>query len=465
MLFAQSITMKTRAQFMWHIVPFFVLSLFAIPIFGMSYIELSKYLGVRAMPVEVVGTGSMYPSLFWSTSEGGPEDEVGTVIEEYRTTPHLFHKFSGITLLGRTYLRSELKHGDMVAFKNQQTHDILGSEGKDTANGFIKRIVGKSGDKIELRDGYVFKNGELLSEPYIYHPRSTYGGSTLKDCEVKIVPEGELFVLGDNRKVSSDSRFELGFIKESDVEYYLPLDSQKRYIELWRDTTKDASLMGISTLSPAEFIKYVNAERANLGAKNLRIEESLNRSSSSRAKKLLQDQNTAYSLKQAVDSVGYSNVLIGEFVSQGHFSASELFKSLLVQSSMKAQIFSSDYTDIGLSAVTGDIDGCPAQFIVGHLGGYVPADYDLEMVKSWQDLSINLGGVIQSWQKALEYEGIDKAKVQSLISLLQKRQSLASEIVEVMQSRKWLTKEQESRIQNDARDAKQAEIWAEELNK
>jgi signal peptidase I len=457
--------MKSKHNLFYQLIPLSLISLVAIPTLGMSYIELSKYIGHRAMPVEVVGTGSMYPSLYWSTTEGGPEDESSKVVEEYRTTPHLFHRFSGFSVLGRTYLQSRLTYGDMVAFKNAKTKEILGTEGKDIENGFIKRIVAMAGDTVELRDGYVYRNGELLSEPYITSPRSTYGGAFLKDCEIRQVPEGQLFVLGDNRKVSSDSRFELGFVTEEDIEYFLPLSSQAIYKSLWRDTTKDKELMGMSTLSDNEFVTLVNETRRSQGLKNLKIVDSLSRSATSRGSKLIKDQNTTYTLKQAVAGSGYSNIVLGEFISQGHYSASELYKSMVAQPSMKGQVFSPDFTDIGISAVNGDIAGCPTQFIVGHLGGYVPAEYDESLVSSWRALSLNLRGVIPSWEKALSYEGIDKSKVKSLIDLLNKRLRLADEIVRSMERKEWLTSDQEARIKSDENDSNQAEVWANELNK
>jgi signal peptidase I len=71
---------------------------------------------------------------------------------------------------------------------------------------FIKRVVGLPGEVVELRNGNLLIDGRRVPEPYLVGPEDT------RDYGPVEVPLGSLFVLGDNRLNSNDSRYGLGFV-------------------------------------------------------------------------------------------------------------------------------------------------------------------------------------------------------------------------------------------------------------
>lgn len=96
-----------------------------------------------------------------------------------------------------SYRTGDIGRGDVVVFSRPD--DLSAGPGDPTE--LIKRVVGLPGDELQTRDGDLYVNGRLLEEPYL-DPDSTTAG-----LEVPFtVPEDQIFVLGDNRTDSTDSR-------------------------------------------------------------------------------------------------------------------------------------------------------------------------------------------------------------------------------------------------------------------
>jgi signal peptidase I len=125
----------------------------------------------------------------------------------------------------------QIRRGDIVVFLSPAEPGLY----------VVKRIIGVPGDRIHLRDGVVYRNGQKLDEPYVIHtgpeaynpyrdnfpsvPPTEFNNlapdwqMSMKDHIAGtdiVVPEASYFAMGDNRDVSYDSRF-WGFVPQANV--------------------------------------------------------------------------------------------------------------------------------------------------------------------------------------------------------------------------------------------------------
>ncbi|WP_243458202.1 signal peptidase I [Sporosarcina sp. Te-1] len=95
--------------------------------------------------------------------------------------------------------------------------DLIVFHAPGSKEDYIKRVIGLPGDTVVMKDDQLFINGKAYDEPYIEENKEKIfkDQKLTEDFEVT-VPEGQLFVLGDNRRNSTDSRM-IGCIEESAV--------------------------------------------------------------------------------------------------------------------------------------------------------------------------------------------------------------------------------------------------------
>lgn len=136
------------------------------------------------------------------------------VIVEQSSMENTLYSGEQLILDKITYKIKEPKRGDIIIFSENESKSTQNNWVKEFINNIkytfkvdensdrlVKRIIGLPGDTIDIRDGYVYINDEKLEETYIK-------GETI-NREIKMplkVEDGKLFVLGDNRPVSKDSR-------------------------------------------------------------------------------------------------------------------------------------------------------------------------------------------------------------------------------------------------------------------
>ena len=114
------------------------------------------------------------------------------------------HRGDRIVVDLRRYRASKPVDGELVVYKREGTF-------------YVKRLIATGGETVEGRNGQLFVNGGRLYEPYTQHTGAR-GFPSLNNFEVKKVPIGKLFVVGDNRDVSYDSRTpDHGLVDEREI--------------------------------------------------------------------------------------------------------------------------------------------------------------------------------------------------------------------------------------------------------
>jgi signal peptidase I len=95
-----------------------------------------------------------------------------------------------------SYRFNEPKRGDVIVFKapNNPRRD------------YIKRVVGLPGEIVSVKNNHIFINNKPLDEKYLSADEQIFGGAYLRNNSAIKIPNGEYFVLGDNRDQSQDSR-------------------------------------------------------------------------------------------------------------------------------------------------------------------------------------------------------------------------------------------------------------------
>ncbi len=129
-----------------------------------------------------------------------------TIVKEESMLPTLVED-DYLLMSKQAYTLGEMEHGDIIIFES----GIYDEEGEKKL--LVKRAIALPGDELAIENGVVYLNGEELVEPYL---KSDYTNGNIESITI---PDDKVFVMGDNREVSNDSRSSsIGLIDMDDVE-------------------------------------------------------------------------------------------------------------------------------------------------------------------------------------------------------------------------------------------------------
>jgi len=141
--------------------------------------------------------------------------ETNLLIGDHLLVNKVVYSPSGLPFEEVLLPKKEIRRSHVVVFKFPE----------DPARDFIKRVIGLPGETVEIRNKTVYINGQPLAEPYVHFlepplrpedPEYGMRGDARDHWGPQVVPPDHLFVLGDNRDNSRDSRF-WGFLPRSQV--------------------------------------------------------------------------------------------------------------------------------------------------------------------------------------------------------------------------------------------------------
>ncbi len=448
---------------------FFLITLPYSFVYGTSVYFVAFTLGYVPQTIKISGTGSMYP-----TFPKGHGSDKKQLANEVVSVPPMYPYPGGIILQSKRYLGKTLSRGDIVVAQNN-TIERIGEKLYGEKSGIVKRIIALPGDTIQLRDGIVYINSVPQKEPYTAKPQSTFGGTFLPDCTQMTIPPGKFFLMGDNRKASSDSRHDIGLVDETDITYVIPLAKQKGlYDTYWRNTAHDFSPNAKLSIDPEKVLARINQYRKDAGVSPLKNEPKLAASAKKRGEVVLQTNDfsfdatrSGYTIQKSFSDVGYSNITWGEWIHQGYYDTEELLEAMFEFSQTKKFALDGDFDDFGVAQVDGMINNCPTRIIIEHYAGYIPPNYSQNDINGWKKVLENLTDISPGWNALKNSGGFydkNRGDVDRINEIISQRISHIQAIITRMEKNQWLTNEERSFITQDQILFSQQEDLAKKLN-
>ena len=276
------------------------------------------------------------------------------------------------------YMSPSLHKGDNVLFlstliAHPKRGDIIDYKVEGKSKLQHARIIGIPGDKVIIKDGFVYLNGHFLEEAYIQKPRTTWVNDDAilgKNCQEVKIPDDKYFTLTDVRGAGTYGSLAYGLVDNKDIKgvkfwTYFPLKLSVPS----RDTSNDIGLVGKISLDKATYLKLLNQERAKNNVKLLLSNDDVNKVAELALIDIIDQKEfnsmakLDESIQHSISKVGYkTNSLISYFPSTGYFDAESLLQYWMSDDNSKKAQLDPDKTILGESSQVVEVNGCPQQF-------------------------------------------------------------------------------------------------------
>jgi hypothetical protein len=250
-----------------------------------------------------------------------------------------------------------------------------------------------------------------------------------------------------------------------------------KYDALWHDPSNDSNPNTRIKLDKQKYVTLINEKRQAKGLKPFKLNEVLSKSAALRGVAVLKSNDfsfeatrSGYSMADSMKDAGYWNPTWAEAFIRGYYEAEELGENIFEFPKWQKFLLDPDLEDIGIAEVQGQINGCPTQVIVQHMGGYVPPDYTTDEIQSWRTGLESLQNAQTSWlnittrPEMQQFYSENKTEVDRMNEIIQTRIDHFEAILAKMEANQWLLETEKSYIEQEKKLSKEQKDLAEKLN-
>lgn len=227
-------------------------------------------------------------------------------------------------------------------------------------------------------------------------------------------------------------------------------------------------------ISPDEIFDLTNNERVKKGLKSLNRNPKLDEAALERAKVIIEYGEWSHEATEsgipyteAIKKTNYWNIRYGENLANGQYTSAQVVNEWMNSESHRANILEVNYQEVGIATYSGRLNGFNTAVTVQIFGGYQSPNYSQEIIHGWSTVLSKLREIKPSWENIRNFSSTYEANKQDadrMIEIMNIRIYRIEKIVSRMQTKQWLTAEENSWTYEDEKLYNEQEAIAGRLN-